>query len=679
MTLFALLLALFPKSFRATYGADMRDVFADQLAAARRQSGGLAVVFLWMRTMRRMPLAAWREHRQTRRHGARGRRLLEGTLLDLRVAARGLRHAPVFTFVTVSVVAVGIGAVATIFSALNALVLRPLPGTTHGEALFTIDRRTEDSSEGVSLSASLFDHLRESTRTLDDAAVWSRVPLSIAAGGRTLAVPGSIVSANYFDVLGLRPAVGRFFAQTESAEAVVISHRLWRQDFAQAPDVPGRVVTLNGRPYTVVGVAPEGFRGVFTPLRIDAWVPLQAQPHVKPSRDLAHAPWLWFFGRVRQGIPVETARAEVTGLVGAWTATPGGDPFPRYTAVRFTPLTGLPDDARRELLSFGSVLLGAAFIVLIVAGANVSSLLAMRATTRRQEMGLRTALGAGRGQLVRQLLTETLLLFTAGAGGGVALAWMGTSALEQFPLPGDSGLILELSPDFRVVAAAALLGLGAGLLFGLAPALRGTADSPSMLIRSASAGAGRRRSRLTSVLLVGQLAGSLVLLSMTGLFVQALARGSRIDPGFDATAVTTAAMNTESFGYTPERGRAFYTAVATRVGALPGVTHVAFGHGAPLVVLPDGGAVTVARPAGPERVGIRQTLVGPGFVETLGIAVLRGRSFDARDTADAPAVAMVNDTFARQVWPGEADVVGRTIDQDRRRMTIVGVTADVKF
>lgn len=673
-----LLIALFPRHFRKAYGADMRDVFRDQLCAARRSGKRGAVLLLWMRTALRMTGAAFREHRASLRAVPHAP-FLDFFRYDLRFTGRALVRTPLFTAITVGVIAMGIGAVATIFSSLNALVLRPLPGTTHGDQLFTIDRRTQDHSEGVSISGALYEHLRASTHTLDGLAVWSRVPLSIATGGHNVGLSGAVVSANYFEVLGIRPVAGRFFTQDEQAPVVVISHGFWIRHFSGAADIAGRVVTLNGRTYSVVGVAPEGFRGVFTPLRLDAWVPLSAQPHVRPGRDLVHAPWLWMFGRVPDAVGPERARAELTTLLEAWTTSAAADSFTQYTVFRFTPLTGLPDDARQALLGFGGLLLGASVLVLVVAGANVSTLLAMRATTRRHEMGLRTALGAGRGRLVRQLLTETLVLFAAGGVGGLLLAWAGTSALEQFSLPGDSGLMLELSPDLRVVAVAGALALVAGLIFGIGPALRGTGQSPLMLIRSGTAGAGVRRSWMTSTLLVGQLAGSLVLLSTTALFVRALDHGARIDPGFSAAHVSTASFNTEAFGYPSDRGRDFYAQLASRLAEVPGVTHVAFASGAPLVVVPDGGAVTVVRESGPERMGIRQMQAGPKFFDTLGIPLLSGREFDARDAEAGAPVAIINETFARQVWPGRTDVVGRTFEQGARQITVIGVARDAKF
>lgn len=597
---------------------------------------------------------------------------------DLRFTGRALARTPLFFAITVSVIAIGIGAVATIFSSLNALVLRPIPGTTDGHELFTIDRRTEDHSEGVSISGALYRHLRRTTHSLDAVAVWSRVQLSMSTPDHNVEVNGAIVSDNYFDTLGIRPTTGRFFADGESLPTVVISHAVWMRHFAGTDDVNGRVVTLNSRPYTIIGVAPEGFRGVFTPLRMDAWVPLSAQPHVRPGRDLALAPWLWMFGRVGDDFTPDQARAELTTILDAWTISDGADEYTRYNVFRFTPLTGLPDDARQALLGFGGLLLGAAVLVLIVAGANVSTLLAMRATTRRHEMGLRTALGAGRGQLIRQLLTETLVLFLAGSAGGLLLAWVGTSLLEQLKLPGSAGLVLELSPDLRVVGVAAAVGLVAGIIVGLGPALRGTGHTPALLIRSATAGSGTRRGRVTNALIVGQLAASLVLLSTTTLFVRALAHSSTIDPGFERQNVAFLSFNTEAFGYDASRSAAFYAALHARVKEVGGVVDLAYGQAAPLLAQAGSGhAVTVPRDDGEERFTAEQTRVGAGYFSTLGIPLQEGRGFTAH--GDSGDVAVVSETFAARAWPGRASVTGLTFRRGERTVTVIGVAGEVKF
>jgi predicted permease len=533
----------------------------------------------------------------------------------------------------------------------------------------------------VTASLRFFEYLRDSSRSLTGVAVWSRVPLTMVAGRDASALAGNIVSNNYFDVLGVRPAAGRFFDAHADAASIVLSYDTWMSRFGGRVSAVGRSILVNGRPYQVIGVAAAGFRGVFTPLKIDAWVPLAAQPHVHPQRDLADQPWLWAFGRLQPDVEPSQARAELSTLAAAWVSG-GGDEFVRYTSVRLTPLTGLPDDARRALLGFGAVLLGAAVLVLIIAAANVSTLLAMRATARRREMGIRAALGAGRARLVRQLLTETLALFLAGGVGGTLLAFAGTSALERLRIPADQGLSLELSPDVRVLLFSIAIALVIGVVSGIVPALRSASRNPIALLRTSSAGSGRR-TFTSSALIVAQIACSLVLLTTAGLFVRALNAGASIDPGFDAQHVALAAFETGSYGYDDQEGHVFFAALRQRLETAPGVTSVTYANRVPLTMSYSGGTVTIhdSGSGGNERMRVEIGVVDTRYFETLGIPMAAGREFSAADGSDGRDAAIVNETFARRAWPNAvpADAVGRTFLSDDRPITIVGVAADSKY
>jgi predicted permease len=680
MILFNLLLRLYPRAFRDAFGGEMRRLFVDQ----RRGASGLrATSALWMRTISGMTTAAFRERRDGRR-GARYHLPMGETLLtDLRLTIRMLVARPLFSAIVIAAISIGVGGVATIFSGLNALVLRPLPGVTDGDRLVLIDRRTPDFSEGVSSSVRFYEHMVEHARSLSGVAVWSRVPLTIVIGRDAYGLSGNIVSNNYFDVLGVPPAAGRFFdAATRHGDetSIVLSHETWTSQFHGDPSVVGRSIPVNGRPYQIIGVAPAMFRGVFTPLKVDAWVSLAAQPHVHAQRDLADQPWLWTFGRMQRGIEPAQARSELAALTAGWV-TGGGDQFVRYTSIRLTPLTGLPDDARQALLGFGAMLLGAAALVLIIAAANVSTLLAMRATARRREMGIRIALGAGRGRLVRQLLTETLVLFLVGGFGGTLVAIAGTGALERVPIPADQGLSLELSPDYRVLVVSIAVSLVAGLIFGIFPALRNASHNPVSLLRSSTAGSGRRM-LTTKGLIVGQMACSLVLLTIAGLFVRALIVGASIDPGFDARGVALASFNTQSFGYDPNQGRAFYSALRQRLQATPGVEAVTYADRIPLTISNSGATVSIERGAGQRtRMRVEVGVVDSDYFGTLGIRLLGGREFTRTDVADGSAVAIVNETFARRAWPdaSPAAALGRTYVAGERPVTIVGIAADSKY
>lgn len=684
MILFNLLLQLFPPAFREAFADDMRRVFAEQRRAAIHRGPGARAAF-WMRTIAGMATAAWRERRDGRRLVPAGVPLIEAVVTDLRLTLRMLLARPMFSFIVIGAISLGVGGVATIFSGLNALVLRPLPGVTDGDRLVLLDRRTPDYSEGVSASARFYEHVRGHSQSLSGVAAWSRVPLTVVVAQEAYALSANIVSDNYFDVLGVRPAAGRFFDAHSGTEEppIVLSHAIWTTHFHRDPAIVGRSIPINGRPYRVIGVAPAAFRGVFTPLRADAWVPLAVQPHVHPQRDLTDQPWLWVFGRLQNRVDAARARSELSALTAGWSSS-GGDRFIRYTSIRLTPLTGLPDDARQALLGFGSVLLGAATLVLIIAAANVSTLLAMRATARRREIGIRTALGAGRGRLVRQLLTETLTLFVLGALGGTLVAAAGTSALERLPIPNDQGLLLELSPDYRVLLFSIVVSLAVGLAFGIVPALRSASRNPVTLLRTASAGGGRR-TWPSSALIIAQMTCSLVLLTTAGLFVRAVVAGASIDPGFDARHVALATFNTQSYGYDEREGKAFYAAVRHRLEDAPGVEGVTFADRVPLTMSNSGALVQVdgAGAAGKQQMRMRVEIgvVDTRYFETLGIRLLAGREFSVNDVSASVPVAIVNETFARRTWPREssASAVGRTYLSGDRRVTIVGVAADSKY
>lgn len=675
--LFLLLVLLFPHRFRDAFGEEMCAVFADQHADAQRSRASVAE--LWLRTIRGMTAAAWRERVEMRRlprvpHAP-------GLAADVRFAGRMIGRSPLFSLLAVAAISLGVGGVTTIFSALNAIALRPLPGTTNGARLVGIDRRSPDFTEGVSGSVPFYEYLRDSTRTLSGTAAWGRVPLSVVIDDHAIAAAGSIVSSNYFDVLGVHAMLGRFFDGRANSAAfatpqIVLSHEFWSQRLHADPTVVGGFVRVNGRPYEIVGIAPAGFRGVFTPLKIDAWVPLGMLHHVNPSDDNPDAAWLWMFGRLRDGLANTQARSELTTLTATWAAT-GRDPYHRYSSIRLTPLTGLPDDARTALLRYGAILLGAAALVLLIASANVSSLLGIRALARRREMAIRTALGAARWRLTRQLMIETLLLFAGGAAGGMLLAIAGTSALERVPIPVDTGLSLELSPDLRVLAFAFAVALGTGLLFGIGPALRGTGSSPSDALRSGSAGA-HRRTALTGALIVGQLACSMVLLAAAGLFLRALAAGARQDPGFDVRQVVLSRFDTRSFGYGDAAGRAFYEGVAHRLLGARGIEGFSFASAVPLTMSMNGTMVSVRRSGATESIRVETALVAPQYFRTLGMRLTGGREFAASDDNRSARVAIVNDTFARKAWP-DGSTLGRTIDMYGDHLTVIGVAADAKY
>jgi predicted permease len=689
--LFAALLLLFPREFRERFGQDMRELFADELRAARARG---SVTRLLLRTVPAVARAACVERVSDltyhAAHAAGSDGMLQTLGSDVRYAARMLRKSPAFTLVAALVIALGSGAVATIFSAMNAMLLRPLPGATDAGRLVRVERVRRDGTGGsASASYPYYDYLRTRARTLSGVIAWTKVPLTLSAGGEGAAMYGNLVSGDFFAVLGVRPALGRFFlpeeGQAELAHPViVVSEAFWRARLGADSGVVGHTVSVNGNPYTLVGVAPAAFAGLDAPIRTDAWVPLAMTRQLRPQLNVDNAggQWLRLAGRLRDGADAATARAELAALTRAWIRS-GAEPdrAGSFDDARVDRLSGLPSDASGALGGFLALLLGAAALVLLIASVNVASMLSARAIARRREMAVRAALGAGRARLVRQLLTEILALFAMGALGGVALSAAATGALERMRMPTGAGNItiaLELSPDGRVLAFALGVSLLAGLAFGLAPALQGARRDVSTRLRDDTAGGGRR-TRGTNALVVGQLALSLLLLVGAGLFLRALDRGRHIDPGFDNAGVAVAPFDAESWGYDEAKGRAFYDALRERVAALPGVSAVAYAEHLPLVMHRSGDDIQVGEAAPNAGVAsVNLTLVDGDYFGAIRLPLVRGRAFGRVDAAAAPKVAVVNETLARRYWPA-GDAVGRTFGLHGERVTVVGVARDAKY
>ena len=618
-----------------------------------------------------------RVREQVRDHGWEN--LVAALLTDVRFAGRMLRKSPVFTLVIVFVIALGSGAVATIFSAMNAVVLRPLPGVADPDGLVTVRLARRDGSEAEQGSYAFYSYLRDRTRTLDGMVAWGRASLTISTAGQSAIVFANLVSGNYFDVLGVRPALGRFFAAEEDRTpgahpVIVVSHGFWQARLDGAPDAVGRTVLVNGQPFTVIGVAPPAFRGVYTGIPIDAWAPLMMQRALRPRTDLVNASWLWLFGRTR-GADAAAVRAELSALADARFLESGQTDTPRAVrAVGVTPMTGLPGGETGPLLGFFGVLLGAAALVLLIACVDVAGMLSARYAARAREMAVRAALGAGRGRLLRQLLTEIVLLFLLGATGGFVVAIAATAALEQIPLPANLPISLELSPDVRVLVVAVGVTLFAGMAAGLAPALGAARGDITTRLRTQSAGAGVRQSRLGRGMIVTQIALSLVLLVAAGLFARALGRGQTVDPGFNQDHVLTATLDSESWGFDEARARIFFRDLLERVEGLGAVDAASYTGRLPLMA---GSSVDTVMTDGGE-IGLHYTPVGPDYFSVLGIPLVHGHGFSDAHGPTAPRVAIVNETMARRLTP-DGSAVGRTIRFRDTVTTIVGVARDAKY
>jgi len=685
---FCRLIRLFPREFRDRFGHEMAETFQDQLRDARARSL-LAVPILWTRTVALLLWAASREHHDAiwRPSTSPRENMLDSVTQDLNFAARMLRRSPLFTVVAVVCIAVGSGAVATIFSAMNAMVLRPLPAATNATQLFRVERKEPGKRDGISASYPYYEHLRGRSRMTDGIVAWSKAQLSIRPDGAEMGtgIYGNFVSGNFFSVFGVRPTLGRFFLPDEDRSdgthpVIVVSEAFWRSRLGTDTSVVGNVIWVNGRRFTLVGVAPREFGGTDAPIQTDAWVPLRMRQALFPNFAPLSSPdmiALRLAVRVKDGVDPAAAHQELSQLTTAFSET-GAEPawMHKYNDARFSQLTGLPSDATGALSQFLAMLLAAATLVLLIASINVASLLSARAIARRREMAVRAALGAARGRLIRQLLTEILMLFALGAAGGVVVAYGATAALERLRVPAELQFAVELSPDARVLAFTIGVSLVIGLVVGLLPALRAARTNVATRLHDGAAAATGRRTVMANTLVVAQMAFSLVLLVGAGLFARALQRGSVLDPGFEAEHVTTAKLNADAWGYDERRARAFFVAFRERAQTLPGVAHVSFTYVLPLGLRSSSDNVHLD--GGPEEgTHVSQNMVGADYFAALGIPLLSGRAIDAGDREGAPAVSVVNETFVRMFMPGGA--LGRTFRYGGTPVTIVGVARDAKY
>ncbi|HEX7957554.1 MAG TPA: ABC transporter permease, partial [Pyrinomonadaceae bacterium] len=613
-------------------------------------------------------------------------------LQDLRYGIRMLARSPGFTAVAVVSLALGVGVNTAIFSVFNAVLLRPLPVVA-------------DQSRLVWLRAPAsypdFEDYRAEARSFEGmAAVSGTREFSLARGGEPELLKGEFVTADYFDVLGVRAQLGRTFLEEEGrapSTVVVLSHELWRTRFGSDPSVVGREVSLNGLGFTVVGVAPERFAGTEAGLRRELWVPLSAEPVLNPpaassasaDSDILHrrnSHWLMVVARLREGVTRGQAAAEMDTIARRMSEADGGRVNPEALR-RVQPLAmsgGMDPSDREEALPIAGLVMCVVGLVLAVACANIGGLLLARAAVRKRETAIRQALGASRGRLVRQWLTESVLLGCLGGLAGLLLALWGKDLLASYA-GGTPLAALDLGLDYRVLAFTLLVSVGAGLLFGLAPALQATRLDlvTSLKSEDALARAGSRRSRLRTAFVAAQVTLSVVLLVCAGLFIRSLQRAHGIDPGFRVERALTVPVDLGLLRYERERGLAFYRELLARVGAQPGVESASLVRFAQLGFSFGQGQVFAEGRAqeGDEGVSTGFNTAGPRYFETMGTPLVRGRDFADADREGAPPVAVVNETLARRVFPGE-DPLGKrlTVDYMERRLSleIVGVVGDVR-
>jgi predicted permease len=609
---------------------------------------------------------------------------------DLRYAWRQVARSPGFAALAVVMLGLGIGATTTIFSVINGLFLRPPAQVREPERLVSIF--TSDFSGPAFGTSSHPDYVDFAAGVpgLTAIAAASPRPFSVAAQGESFRTLGEMVSDNYFQVLGVPLAVGSGLLSGSSETQAVIAHGLWTRLFGGDPGVIGRPVRLSGHTFTISGVAPPGFSGSIRGVRMEVWTRLAAQRVLEPSDDIMEERGdrgLSLVGRLREGATVEQVRGQLAvvaaRLHGAypetWTDVAGK---PRRVTVLPEREARIFPSIRGPVTQFLGLLMGVAGLVLVVCCANLANLLLARATVRRRELAVRLALGGGRGRLVRQLLTEGLVLAILGGTAGVALALWAADALGAFRPPLPVPVALEFPLDGRILLFTLAVSAGTVVLSALVPALRATRlDAATALRADTSAASDSRRFGLRDALVVGQVAVSLVVLAAAGLFITSLRNASRLDPGFRSEGLALLRLELGIQGYDSTRGQAFYAELERRARALPGVEAVALAEILPLGLSGQRRGVEVEgyAPAEGEDMEFGTNTVSAGYFETMGIEIVRGRGFEPSDRAGARAVAVVNESFARRFWPGE-NPIGRRFSTGRGGVReVVGVAQDGKY
>jgi predicted permease len=623
--------------------------------------------------------------------------MFDSWLQDLRYAVRLLRRNPLFALTAVLSLAIGIGANTTIFTIANALLFKPPLGVADASRLVDVGRSQDGQGfDNGSYSNYLDIRARNTVFSGIYAYRLGPEPMSLRGKDGVERIYGEMVSTNYFNVLGTPPHIGRLFTSDDSEQPAatplaVLSHRFWMRRFNGDPAIVGQTLVLNGRPFMVIGVTPEGFHGT-TVLTSDLWVPVnmvgelasRLPPAILTSRESA---WLVMGARLKPGVTVGQAQAELANIGRALEQE-----FPdanRGKGLRVVASSPVPGDGA-PVAAFMAVLMAIVMLVLAIACANVAGVLLARATTRRREIAVRLAIGAGRGRLIRQMLVESTLLFLIGGSGGLVLARLMTGALLSLlpavPLPIDVTLAL----DGRAVVFTLTLSLVAAILSGLAPAFHASRAEVVGALKSDTQG-GPERIWLRHAFVVSQVALSIVLVVGAGLFARALQRASEIDPGFDPHGVELATLDLSLGGYTADTGRVFARELIRRVRETPGVQAAALS-----AVMPLGdrgiGLGGLAVPGVELRNGRRffdvdWNVITPGYFATMKMALLTGRDFSDADREGTPSVVIVNETAARQWWPRQ-DALGKTLLQETgrpdapdavRTLTVVGVARDSKY
>ena len=611
-------------------------------------------------------------------------RAMDSLLLDIRQAIRTLRKSPAFTAAATLTLALGLGVNISLFTVLNAALLERLPARDP-DRLVQVYSWSQQGGDHFDFSYPLYVDMRDNVGAFSGLAVNTSMAVGASADAQNERVVAEFVSANYFAVLGVDLAAGPGLSGRDELrggpETAVISERLWRTMFHADPSVVGKVMLVNGKTFTVVGIAPRSFEGIVRGQRADLWMTV-AQFSVVRNRpsgilDARTTSWLTVIGRLRDGVTADQAAAAATAFVSGLDVINAGKGFIARTRPAASGDTGLVEGLERPL----RLLMLAVGLILVIASANVANLLLARSHKRQPEIAMRQALGASRLRIVRQLLTEGGVLAVAGGLTGLLLAyWL--VGLFEVRTTGGTLLTLQLEPNGVVIAYAAGLSALAGLLATLIPALSTSRPDLLTVIKGTTdAARGRiRRQHLRATLVVVQIAVSLALVVGAGLFLRSLSRLRSIDPALADNHVVAATVNLSLRGYDAERGRQFYASLIERVGALPGVQSASLAYVLPVTA---GGirldvAPRTTTPAVDGPVGVDMVPVSPGFFRTVGVPLVAGRDFAASDREGAAAVIVINETMKQRFWP-DSNAIGQRFVIADQAYEVVGIARDTKY
>ena len=620
---------------------------------------------------------------------------LETLWQDIRFGLRMLRKSPGFTAVAVLTLALGIGANTAIFSMVDWLMLRPIPGVNDAGQLTYLVAQLIGGGNSNGFSYPNFEDIRSQSASVFShvAAVQMFQMDGLRADGKTMQIWTNYVTGDFFEMLGIKPALGRLILPTEGRVAgadpfLVLSYSYWQAHFGGDPRVIGERVAVNGKPVTIIGVAPRGFQGALAILHTQGYLPISmaGETLVNKSDFLTNRQTqigMIVIARLKPGVRLAEAQPELRVVAQRMAQQyPKIDNWISLRALRLTAAPpGANADSSQPLVVISALFLFLAGMVLLLACVNVANLLLVRAGVRGREMAVRAALGAGRGRLMCQLLTESLLLALLGCAGGIVLGIGGSRYLSSLDLGTAIPIVLDFSFSWRVFAYACAAALLTGIVVGFVPAIRASRGNLNEVLHEGGRTATGGRQRLRATLVVAQVAGSLILLIVAGLFVRSLQNVQHTNLGFDPSHVLNISMDPHEAGYNDVKGGQFFHDLAEQVRALPGVQSASIAGAVPMGLYNYGAELKVAGYEPPKGEGATyagENSISPGYFGTMGIPFIEGRDFRDSDGANASRVAIINQAMAKKYWPG-LDPLGRQfliVDDPSHTVQVIGVVRD---